>query len=172
MELFRVRVPDGELAVASRPVGGAALAGELEELARSGVDVLVSMLVPKEAEAIGLEDEAELCRAAGMEFVSVPVVDHAVPDDTAAFKERARSIAERVRSGAHVAVHCRMGLGRSPLLVATVLVELGWDVDDAIVALRRARGFAVPETPEQRAWLREYGDAVAPNKLPGWLRPT
>ncbi|HXW34189.1 MAG TPA: hypothetical protein VEJ87_06375 [Acidimicrobiales bacterium] len=154
----------------SRPMGGASTAKELERLSGSGVDVLVSLLVQEEAEALGLAEEAEDCMAAGIEFLREPVIDHGVPEDTTQFGQLAKDLALRVRAGEHVAAHCRMGLGRSPLLIGTVLIELGWDVDDAIVALTRARGYPVPETAGQRAWLRNHGDASVSHTLPSWLR--
>jgi hypothetical protein len=44
------------------------------------------------------------------------------------------------------------GIGRSSLLAAAVLVEDGVDPDEAW-DLISARGYAVPDTEEQRIWL-------------------
>jgi dual specificity protein phosphatase-like protein len=49
-------------------------------------------------------------------------------------------IASIVREGKHVAVNCLSGVNRSGLLVARALVELGYTPQDAIEAVRRARG--------------------------------
>jgi protein-tyrosine phosphatase len=49
-------------------------------------------------------------------------------------------IAALVREGKHVAVNCLSGVNRSGLLVARALVELGYTPQDAIEAVRRARG--------------------------------
>ncbi len=50
------------------------------------------------------------------------------------------AIAALVREGKHVAVNCLGGVNRSGLLVARALVELGYTPDEAIGAVRSARG--------------------------------
>ena len=45
-----------------------------------------------------------------------------------------------VSEGKHVAVNCLSGVNRSGLLVGRALVELGYAPEDAIEAVRRARG--------------------------------
>jgi hypothetical protein len=49
-------------------------------------------------------------------------------------------IAALVREGKHVAVNCLSGVNRSGLLVARALVELGYTPEEAIEAVRSARG--------------------------------
>ena len=49
-------------------------------------------------------------------------------------------IAALVREGKHVAVNCLSGVNRSGLLVARALIELGHSPEEAIEAVRRARG--------------------------------
>jgi protein-tyrosine phosphatase len=52
-----------------------------------------------------------------------------------------------------VAIHCRGGIGRSSLMAAAVLVQLGAAPEQAWDTVSVARGMPVPETEEQRAWL-------------------
>jgi hypothetical protein len=49
-------------------------------------------------------------------------------------------IASLVGEGKHVAVNCMSGVNRSGLLVGRALVELGFTPEEAIEAVRRARG--------------------------------
>jgi hypothetical protein len=49
-------------------------------------------------------------------------------------------IASLVREGKHVAVNCLSGVNRSGLLVGRALVELGFSPEEAIEAVRTARG--------------------------------
>ena len=49
-------------------------------------------------------------------------------------------IASLVREGKHVAVNCLSGVNRSGLLVGRALLELGYTPEEAIEAVRRARG--------------------------------
>ena len=49
-------------------------------------------------------------------------------------------IAALVSEGKHVAVNCLSGVNRSGLLAGRALVELGYTPEEAIEAVRRARG--------------------------------
>ena len=117
--------------------------------------MLVSMLTPEEAQALGLNRESEECRAAAMSFINIPIPDRSVPRDKDDFLRYVDHVAELVRQGRSVAVHCRVGIGRSSVLAASVLVRLGWNANKAFQAVESARGCQVPDTPEQRKWVVE-----------------
>jgi protein-tyrosine phosphatase len=67
------------------------------------------------------------------------------------------AVGESIRGGRRVAIHCRMGLGRSPLVAAAVLIADGLTADEAMAIVSEARGASTPETAAQRAWLRARG---------------
>src|SRR5664279_2867071 len=69
----------GKLAISARPRGGDWLGDELTSWRRSGVDEVVSLLVPEEAEGLELQDEAAYSGDAGLQFRSFPIVDRSVP---------------------------------------------------------------------------------------------
>ena len=52
------------------------------------------------------------------------------------------------------------GVGRSGLMAACLLVTRGQEPGSAVMELERARGTAVPETAEQRAWIDLYASSV------------
>lgn len=113
----------------------------------------MSMLTEDEENELGLTNEAAECGAAGMRFVNVVIADRSVPQDRGLFLRMVERLAELVREGHHVAVHCRASIGRSSLLAASLLVRLGWDANAAFDAIQIARGCQVPDTPEQRRWV-------------------
>jgi len=143
----------GRLAVMPRPRGGDWLEDEILSLKRFGIDILVSLLTPEEESYLGLEKEGERGRAHGLEFVSHPVLDRNVPASPKETWALASRLADRFAAGKNIAVHCRMGIGRSPLLLACILVSRGLAPDDAWTAIGTARGLPVPDTLEQRDWL-------------------
>jgi protein-tyrosine phosphatase len=57
-----------------------------------------------------------------------------------------------------VAVHCRMGIGRSALIAACLLKSQCIGVDKAFAMIARARGFSVPDTEEQREWVKAFAE--------------
>ena len=63
-------------------------------------------------------------------------------------------IRARLRRGGSILVHCRGGLGRTGLLGARLLVELGMTPDAAIQRVRSVRHHAI-ETSAQEAHVRQ-----------------
>jgi len=55
-----------------------------------------------------------------------------------------------------VGAHCRGCIGRATVLIASVMIALGWDAAEALRRIERARGFAVPDTPEQLEWILNF----------------
>jgi len=141
------------IAIVARPRGGDWLCDELNALSREGIDVLVSMLTEEEANELGLHRESEECGTAGIKFVNLPIPDRSVPLDRDAFLRSVEHLAEIVRAGRSLGVHCRASIGRSSVLAVSVLVRLGWDVSKAFCAVESARGCSIPDTPEQRQWV-------------------
>ena len=158
-ELFTVVHPGGwpgTLSTMACPAGDVALARELALLRRSGVDVVLSLLMPEEESFLGVAEEERLAGESGLTFLRLPAPDMSVPDRSAA-AAMAAELADRLRAGEHVAVHCRAGIGRSSVAAALALCALGLSPGEAVGAISRARGFQVPETRDQRAFV----DAVA-----------
>lgn len=141
------------IAIVARPRGGDWLCDELSGLSRAGIDVLVSMLTEEEANELGLHREPEECGAAAIKFVNLPIPDRSVPLDRDAFLRSVENLAEMVRAGRSLGVHCRASIGRSSVLAVSILVRLGWDVSKAFYAVESARGCSIPDTPEQRQWV-------------------
>jgi protein-tyrosine phosphatase len=141
------------VAIVARPRGGDWLRDEVSALSTEGIDVLVSMLTEEESIELGLESESEDCEAVAIEFVSLPIPDRSVPSDADDFLRSVERLAEMVRDGRSLAVHCRASIGRSSVLAVSVLVRLGWNANEAFHAVESARGCSIPDTPEQRQWV-------------------
>ena len=117
---------------------------------------IVSLLQPDEAEILGLANESLIASENGLEFLSYPIPDGSFPRDTVAFRNFVKSLADRVRAGKRVAVHCRGSVGRAPLTAACTLIHLGWAASDALIAIEAARGYPIPDTLEQEEWILRY----------------
>ena len=149
------------LAIVPRPRGGDWLDDDIAHLKRDGVDVLVSMLQPDEADDLGLSAEGAACEAAGIVFESFPIADREVPAATAAFSEFVERLQSELRAGRSVAVHCRASIGRSSLLLASLLCAEGFQPEDAFARLSKARGLQVPDTQEQVRWVERFADNIS-----------
>ena len=115
--------------------------------------MLVSLLTPPEQVELDLRREAELCGAAGIEYVPVPTEDFGVPTDLIAVEQAIRRAVEAFSRQESVAVHCREGIGRASLFATALLIATGSPADKAMATASNARGLAVPDTRSQRAWL-------------------
>ena len=81
----------------------------------------------------------------------VDVKDYGVPQDREAFLEKARSVADGLRGGERVLVHCGAGVGRTGVFATCVLMALGLPRGEAERRVREAG--SGPETEEQRMFL-------------------
>lgn len=137
------------------------LLGTLVTWRKFGVDMIVSAQPENEARSLGLENEATYARTAKLDFMRIPIPDHTAPPFTRDVLDAIETIADYVRSGKRVYIHCFAGIGRSPALAAAVLVRNGMNPREAVQALRKARGIPVPETGEQLDFIFNYAEYVA-----------
>ena len=145
-----------KLAIVERPRGNEWLDYDLAALERDGIDVLVSLLTAPEVKALGLGKEEEFAKALDMQFISYPIPDGTTPQDLKSFHELVVRLADAIQSGKNVGAHCFGCIGRSTITTAAVLIELGWSAKDALALIEQGRGCPVPDTREQRAWIRHY----------------
>jgi protein-tyrosine phosphatase len=156
-EVFWIdRVAKGLLGIMPRPRGGDWLGDELQALDKAGVNVVVSLLTADEVSELELQDEERLCGDCGLRFISFPIPDRSVPFSMPEAGRSLDLILEELWAGKAVAVHCRMGIGRSSLIAACLLKSQGIGVDEAFAMISRARGFSVPDTEEQREWVKGF----------------
>ena len=148
--------PPAPLAIVLRPRGDEWLEDELLRMKRGGIQTLVSLLERDEAILLGLADEAPIAEHIGLKFLSYPIPDTEIPPTIAAFQTFAAGLANRLRAGEKVGVHCRGSIGRSTVTAASALIHLGWAPHAALAAIQAARGCMVPDTQEQEDWILRY----------------
>jgi protein-tyrosine phosphatase len=153
----------GRLAVMPCPRGSGDLDGEIRALKADGVDILVSLLTPEEEVYLGLEKEADTALRHGIRFTSHPIWDRGIPEDPRRTWALTRELAASYAEGRSIAAHCRMGIGRSPLILASILVHQGLRPEEAWAAIGAARGRPVPDTWEQRLWLDRQASPGPPS---------
>ena len=141
------------LAIVARPRGGEWLEQDLTNLKRGGIDVIVSLLMPDEADDLGLRDEGELAALTGMEFISYPIPDRTTPGGDESFRRLIAQLVDLIRDGKSVGAHCRGSIGRATVTTAAALIQLGVKSADALALIEEARGCSVPDTPEQFDWI-------------------
>lgn len=121
-----------------------------------GASVLVTLMESHELEHLEVGRLGEAARATGLDWYHLPIRDVSVPSD--AFETQWRTsgeeLRERLLGGQSLVVHCRGGLGRTGLIAARLLIELGEAPSRALQRVRAARPGAV-ETREQELYVLE-----------------
>ncbi len=83
------------------------------------------------------------------EIQHLPIEDYGVPDDWSAFYALVADMAESVKKGDHVLVHCGGGIGRAGTFSASMLLHLRIPRVTAIKLVHQVG--SSPQTPKQRA---------------------
>ncbi len=88
----------------------------------------------------------------------LPVPDGGVPADREEFLKFVQGVADRLRAGEHVLVHCRAGIGRTGTFAICVLLALGWHEEQACSLVHAAR--SRPESEAQKALVKWFAGEV------------
>jgi protein-tyrosine phosphatase len=132
------------------------LAVDMDAIAAFGARYLVTLMETHELDkAVPAADLEAAAGARGIVWMHLPIVDLQAPD--AAFEELWRThgptLRDALSAGENVVVHCRGGRGRSGLVAARLLIELGETPRAALLAVRTANPLAV-ETPVQEDFVK------------------
>ena len=146
--------PKGRLGMMARPRGNDWLVDEIQHLKMNEVRIVVSLLEKDETYELGLQHEAALCSQLAIEFISFPIPDRSIPEDKKGFINLAWQLLEKLDEGQSIVVHCRMGIGRTALLCAAILVLQGASPATVFEHLSAVRTLEVPDTSEQKKWLQ------------------
>ena len=144
---------NGNLGMMTRPRGNDWLDDEIRKLKMQGIDVIVSLLEKAEAKELEIDEEDAACYDHGIKFINFPIADCQVPEDEISFAELILKIEKYLEDGKKVVVHCRMGIGRTSMVAAGVLMRKGGEVRDIFHRLSETRTLEVPDTEEQKLWV-------------------
>jgi protein-tyrosine phosphatase len=153
-------LPHGRIAIMARPRGGDWLEDEMISLRQSNVDAVISLLEPAEVYELDLAQEEEFCQKHGIAFHSYSIADRNVPASLAAARNFIEQLANLLSEGKSLVIHCRQGIGRSSLIAACLLVSRGFSAAEAFEKIELARGCQVPDTQEQRDWVKRFSQAL------------
>ncbi|MFT5821566.1 MAG: protein-tyrosine phosphatase [Crocinitomix sp.] len=143
----------GSIGMMPRPRGNDWLSDEIAYLKQYEVDHVVSLLESHEMAELELEMERTYCEQQDISYSNFPIVDCAVPYNIEAFNAFVEKLVEEVKNGNKIVVHCRMGIGRTSTLVATILIKLGLFKADVFEYLSEIRTLEVPDAEKQKDWV-------------------
>jgi ADP-ribosyl-[dinitrogen reductase] hydrolase len=110
--------------------------------------------------AVKLDPElfANTVRSNNMTYIHFPIIDQGVPDAEGEVRwknEISPLLKQYLERGEKLFIHCRGGLGRTGIMAAKLLIDLGEATpDEAILLVRQARPHTI-ETQVQEDWVRD-----------------
>jgi protein-tyrosine phosphatase len=158
MNLRPVQLPDGvpgSLWLSGMP-GRFGSWREFERQARTTGLAMVVCLTPRdEVDELSPDYAAAVLRGApGYEWLHLPVPNFGVPPEPNAFRSAIERIADRVRAGDAVLMHCAAGMGRTGSAAACVLKALGLPADEALERVRLAG--SNPQNADQSGFVNWF----------------
>ncbi len=150
----------GNIGMMARPKGNDWLEDEIIKLNKLGINMVVSLLEKHEERELNIEKEHEFCPKHNIEFINFPIKDRGVPKDINSFLQLISSINQRLKHGKKIAIHCRMGIGRTSILAAGALIRNGNDPESVFEFLSEKRTLTVPDTNEQIEWVQSLKNAL------------
>ena len=142
MALRILRLPDdvpGRVWLGPMPGRFQAWSAFNTEAQRSGLALVVCLTPRPELAELSPEYHAALARG-GLPFrwMNVPMRNFGLPEDPAGFRRDIAAVAQQVRNGDVVLLHCAAGLGRTGTAAACLLKALGLEAGEALQRVREA----------------------------------
>jgi protein-tyrosine phosphatase len=151
MALRRVELPPdiaGQLWLGPMPGRFQAWNAFTAEAQRSGLALVVCLTPRPELAELSPEYHAALARGRlPFRWIHVPMRNFGLPEDQAAFRRDIAAIADSIREGKAVLLHCAAGMGRTGTAAACVLKALGLHAHQALQRVRDAG--SNPQNAEQ-----------------------
>jgi ADP-ribosyl-[dinitrogen reductase] hydrolase len=127
---------------------------DIAAIADWGAVALVTLMESHELDMLGVSGLGDVVKARGLDWYHLPVQDVSVPNVSfeAQWVDAGSALRSRLLAGQSIVVHCRGGLGRTGMVAARLLIELGEKPVMALQRVRAARPGAV-ETAEQERYV-------------------
>ena len=143
-----------KIGIMARPRGDDWLEDEIINLKNNNVRVLVSLLERDEIYELKLEKEEHFCKLNNITYINFPIVDRDIPKINGDIDIFVNTLRQKIEKGNSVMIHCRMGIGRSSIIAASVLLKYNLKAKEILENISFIRGLKVPDTDMQVTWLK------------------
>jgi protein-tyrosine phosphatase len=108
---------------------GVDLETSVSELHQAGADAIVTMMTDEELAKFEVDSLPDVVRQSGMTWFHFPVEDDAAPGEVfeQSWQTHKPEVLGLMEQGRCVAIHCRVGSGRTGFMAAVIMRELGMD---------------------------------------------
>ncbi len=134
-----------------------------------GASGVVTFNEPDELHGLGLGDLGSHIMDSGFWWRQMPIMDMNVPD--LAFEDmwsvEGKQLVASLIAGERIVLHCLAGLGRTGMIAARLLVDMGMTPALAVAEVRKVRPRAI-QTEDQEKYVHQFGRKARQDR---WSRP-
>lgn len=120
----------------------------VETLKNAGADAIISAMFDDELAAYQATTLGSVCADQQLEWFQLPLIDDGAPDEAfdKAWQENKQAIIALIKANKTLAVHCRGGSGRTGLVVALILLAMGYSKIEAKNLVQSIRPLSLSKT--------------------------
>lgn len=135
----------------------ASLNEALASLKAAGAQAIITLMPNAELTSNSAADLPAICAEHGLVWLHLPVADEHAPlaDFDAAWDRHHDETLALLDADAALAIHCKGGSGRTGLIAARILIELGFDHETAVQQVQALRPKAI-QHPAHVGWLAQF----------------
>lgn len=117
------------------------LQDSIKQLKQAGSSVLLTLMFADEMYKNRVNTLPEVCEQHKISWIQLPIIDDDAPTDVfeTYWSIYKANIVEVLNNQGTVAVHCKGGTGRTGLVIALILLDLGWPYKKIIDEVQKIR---------------------------------
>ncbi|WP_440906059.1 dual specificity protein phosphatase family protein [Catenovulum sp. SX2] len=144
---------------------GLPLAESIAQLKAEGASAVLTFMQQYELEKNDVTAIKDLCEQHDILWFHLPIHDDQAPEEAfqSAWKQARETVHKLLDDNKKIAVHCKGGTGRTGLVSAQILLERGWSLADASVAIKALRPNSLT-LPPHVAYLTELEKSLLGSK--------
>jgi len=120
---------------------GDSMTDDLLTIRNWGATALVTLLDESELLVLGVRDLPRKASALNILWIHLPILNLSIPDKKfdIQWTWAGPRLAQWLREGQRIVIHCKEGIGRAGLVAARLMIELGTPPEQAINSVQKAR---------------------------------
>ncbi|MEC8228491.1 MAG: dual specificity protein phosphatase family protein [Pseudomonadota bacterium] len=138
---------------------GVSLSDSIGQLKAAGAAAIITLMPTHELEQNDVAQIGVICEELGLEWYQLPIEDDCAPEQAfeAAFTDYKASILALLQAGKKVAIHCKGGSGRTGLMAAILMTQLGYGKTEAQAIVQQLRPKALCHPVHQSYFAKFTG---------------
>lgn len=119
----------------------ASLSDSVAQLKAAGAAAIITLMPQHELQQNNADNIGAICEEQGLAWFQLPIEDDCAPEQAfeQAFSANKAAILALLQNSKTVAIHCKGGSGRTGLVAAILMTELGYSKVDATAQVQQLR---------------------------------